>query len=94
MKVIVLSKNVYSFANQDTGELVEGGKIHYIFDNGVEPAVLSVNANNKNMNILEEVSKVPGVYEFSLKTDVKKGQIVQTVHSAKFIKEVDLISLI
>lgn len=93
MKTIVVSKNEYSFADTKTGELIEGAKIYYLLDNGLEPVTLSVSLRADNMNLLEEIKEVPAVYEFTLKSDVKKGQIVQSVTKAKFIKPVDLMAL-
>ncbi len=93
MKTIVISKNEYSFADTKTGELIEGAKIYYLLDNGLEPVILSVSQRAENMNLLDEIKEVPAVYEFTLKSDVKKGQIIQTVTKANFIKPIDIMAL-
>lgn len=93
MKTIVISKNEYSFADTKTGELIEGAKIYYLLDNGLEPVVLSVNGRSGNMNLLEEIKEVPGVYDLTLKSDVRKGQIVQSVVKANFVKPIDIMAM-
>lgn len=93
MKVILLAKNDYSFKNNETGELIEGSKLFYIFDNGVEPIILSLNSHQKNLHLLDSIKSIPGVYDLEMKNDVRKGQIVQTISNMKYIKSIDLLSL-
>lgn len=90
MKVIVLSKNDYSFPDVKTGEIREGSKVHYVIESDTEPISLSINPTAKNMHLMSEIEKFPGLYEFSTTAIVKKGQLIQSISNAKFIKEVDL----
>lgn len=90
IKAIVLSREDYEFNDDKTGEIISGSNIFYLIEDGLAPLKLSINDFNKNQNLLNEIVEVPAVYDLELKMSVSKGNMIQRVAGAKFIKPLEL----
>ncbi|MFD2334701.1 hypothetical protein ACFSR7_36115 [Cohnella sp. GCM10020058] len=70
-RVIVLGASRYKFPNPDTGEVIEGSKVHYVEQN-FTPEADSLGAIPQTANLdyefINELRSIPGVYdaEFSI----------------------------
>ncbi|MGG0816182.1 hypothetical protein ABE142_26465 [Paenibacillus alvei] len=68
-EVFVLAVSRYSFPDKQTGEIIEGTKVHYVERNAQnEDNLVGFNPTTANMpyDYFEKMSHVPGVYKASI----------------------------
>lgn len=92
MNILVLHSNSYNFNDIKTGNQIKGIKLKYAFTDDLSPLI--VDSNEKGFQVaessipyecLDNITKVPGIYNANFVTKVIKNQPVQKLVNVEFI---------
>lgn len=91
-KVVVIGVSQYKFRNEETGELIEGTKVHYLDPDGDQEKGKGYFPTSANMTFdyYNELKEVPGIYNLDIGVSLSGRKPVMKVHGFNFLAPLDL----
>lgn len=91
-KVVVIGASEYKFSNRETGELIEGTKVHYLDPDGDTEKGVGYFPTSANMpyGYLRELKEVPGIYNLDIGVSLSGKKPVMKVLGFNLVAPLDL----